>query len=154
VVTSPWVLEVRAPHPRRRGFTRVTGPEQWGQVGTARKMIADCSHPSDVLVVSAEHPADVDAAELRNSTPGAAAAGGTHWVMGGVFHEPRPPAFQDQVHQAGRLLLLTGDLQAYWSSVRNGATASFAELFPDGAWAAWVPLLLHLYPNGVGTRPV
>jgi len=51
-------------------------------------------------------------------------------------------------------LLLTGDLQAYWSGVRSGATASFAELFPDGAWAAWVPLLLHLYPDGVGTRPV
>jgi len=33
------------------------------------------------------------------------------------------------------------------------ATTSFAELFPDGAWAAWVPLLLHLYPDGVGTRP-
>jgi len=67
-----------------------------------------------------------------------------------VFHQPHPPAFHDQVHQAGRLLLLTGDLQAYWSGVRTGATTSFAELFPDGAWAAWVPLLLHLYPDGVG----
>jgi len=154
VVTSPWVLEARAPRPRRRGFTRVTRPEQWGRVRTARNMAADCSLPSEVLVISAEHPADVDAAGLRNSTPGAAAAGGTHWVMGAVFHEPHPPAFHDQVHQAGRLLLLTGDLQAYWLGVRTGATASFAELFPDGAWAAWVPLLLHLYPDGVGTRPV
>jgi len=32
-------------------------------------MAADCSDPSDVLVISAEHPADVDAAGLRNSTP-------------------------------------------------------------------------------------
>ncbi len=95
-------------------------PEQWGRVRTARNMAADCSLPSEVLVISAEHPADVDAAGLRNSTPGAAAAGGTHWVMGGVFHEPHPPAFHDQVHQAGRLLLLTGDLQAYWSGVRTG----------------------------------
>jgi len=100
-------------------------------------------------VISAEHPAEVDAAGLRNSTPGAAAAGGTHWVMGGVFHQPHPLAFHDQVHQAGRLLLLTGDLQAYWSGVRTGATTSFAQLFPDGAWAAWVPLLLHLDPDGV-----
>jgi len=151
---TTWVLEARAPRPRRRGFTRVRRPEQWGRVRTARNMAADCSDPSEVLVISAEHPADVDAAGLRNSTPGAAAAGGTHWVMGGVFHEPHPPAFHDQVHQAGRLLLLTGDLQAYWSGVRTGATASFAELVPDGAWAAWVPLLLHLYPDGVGTRPV
>jgi len=154
VVTSPWVLEARAPRPQRRGFTRVRRPEQWGRVRTARNMAADCGDPSEVLVISAEHPADVDAAGLRNSTPGAAAAGGTHWVMGGVFHELHPPAFRDQVHQAGRLLLLTGDLQAYWSGVRTGATTSFAELFPHGAWAAWVPLLLHLYPDGVGTRPV
>jgi len=155
VVTSPWVLEVRAPQPSRRGFTRVTGPEQWGQVGTASKLVADCSEASDVLVISAEHPAEGDAAGLRNCILGAAAAGGAHWVMGGVFHEPRPQAFQDQVHQAGRLLL-TGDLQAYWSGVRTGASASFAELFPDGAWAAWVPLLLHLpqrhrNPTGLST---
>ncbi len=77
--------------------------------------------------------AEVDAAGLRNSTPGAAAAGGTHWVMGGVVHEPRPPAFHDQVHQAGRLLLLTGDLPAYCSGVRTGAATNFALLFPDGA---------------------
>ena len=154
MVTSPWVLEARAPRSRRRGFTRVRRPEQWGRVRTARNMAADCSNPLEVLVISAEHPAEVDAAGLRNSTPGAAAAGGTHWVMGGVFHQPHLAAFHDQVHQAGRLLLLTGDLQAYWSGVRSGATTSFAELFPDGAWAAWVPLLLHLYPDGVGTRPV
>jgi len=92
VVTSPWVLEARAPRPRRRGFTRVRRPEQWGRVRTARNMAADCGDPSEVLVISAEHPAEVDAAGLRNSTPGAAAAGGTHWVMGGVFHEPHPPA--------------------------------------------------------------
>jgi len=49
-------------------------------------MVADCSNPSNVLVISAEHPTDVDAAGLRNSTPGAAAAGGTHWVLGGVVH--------------------------------------------------------------------
>ncbi len=126
VVTSPWVLEVRAPRPRRRGFTRVRRPEQWGRERTTRSMVADCSDPSDLLVVSAEHPADVDAAGLRISTPGAAVAGGAHWVMGGVFHEPRPSALHDQVHQAGRLLLLTGDVQAYWSGVRTGATAGFA----------------------------
>jgi len=55
-------------------------------VRTARNMVADCSLPSEVLIVSAEHPADVDAAGLRNSTPGAAAAGGTYWVLGGVVH--------------------------------------------------------------------
>ncbi len=119
-------------------------------------MAADCSDPSDVLVISAEHPADVDAAGLRHSTPGAAAAGGTHWVMGGVFHEPHPPAFHDQVHQAGRLLLLTGDLQAYWSGVRTGATTSFAELFPDGVGGVGAAAAPPLYrrrrdPTGLTT---
>ena len=59
VVTSPWVLEVRAPRPRRRGFGRVRRPEQCGGVRTARNMAADCSLPSEVLVISAEHPTGV-----------------------------------------------------------------------------------------------
>ena len=60
VVASPWVLEARASRPRRLGFTRVTRPEQWGRVRTARNMAADCSLPSKVLVISAEHPAEVE----------------------------------------------------------------------------------------------
>lgn len=153
VVTSPWVLEVRAPRPRRRGFTRVTDPQQWGRVRTARKMVADYSDPWDVLVISADRPAAVDADGLRNLTPGAAEAGGAHWVIGSPFHGPAAQAFHDQVHQAGRLLLLTGDLQAHWTATHTGDAAGFAELFPGGTWAAWLPLLAHVYDDGVGTRP-
>ena len=153
VVTSPWVLEVRAPRPRRRGFTHVTNPQQWERVRTARKMIADYTDPWDVIVVSARQPGRVDADALRSLTPGAADTGDVHWVIGSPFDGPDAQAFHDQVHQAGRLLLLTGDLQAYWSSAHAGTTASFAQLFGTGTWAAWLPLLVHRYDDGTGTRP-
>jgi len=57
------------------------------------------------------------------------------------------------VHAAGRLLLLTGDLATYSSARRAGSTATFKQLFPDGSWAAWVPLSVHLYDGCAGTRP-
>lgn len=153
VVTSPWVLEVRAPRPRRRGFTRVTRPEHWSRVRAAEQMVADYSDPWDVLVVSAERPEEVDADGLRNLLPAAAEAGDVHWQIGGVFRGSTAQAFHDQVHRAGRLLLLTGDLHAHWSGVGGGHPASFDEMFPGGAWAAWLPLLVHLYDDGAGTRP-
>lgn len=154
VVTSPWVLEVRARRPRWRGFTRVRRAEHWSRVRTAKQMVADYSDPWDVLVVSAKRLSEVDADGLRNLVPGAASAGGVHWQIGSVFQGPTAQAFHDQVHRVGRLLLLTGDLQAHWSAVHAGRRASFSEMFPDGAWAAWLPLLVHLYDDGVGTRPV
>ncbi len=36
---------------------------------------------------------------------------------------------------------------------RAGSPATFKQLFPGGCWAAWVPLSLHLYDDGAGTRP-
>lgn len=74
---------------------------------------------------------------LRNLAPGAEAAGDTHWAITSPFSGPTAVAFHDEVHRTGRLLLLTGDLHAHWSAVAAGAEASFAQLFPDGAWAAW-----------------
>ena len=156
VVLSPWVLEVRAQDPELFGFTHVTGPEQWPQVGTARQVVADFTDPWDMLVIHADRPDDVDADGLRTLEPGAAQAGGVHWYFGGIFRGPTAQAFHDHARQAGRMLLLTGDLAAYWSTAPTSPSPveiSFDQLFPTGAWAASVPLLAHLYEDGVGTRP-
>ncbi len=71
------------------------------------------------------------------------------WWTRTVFGGPTAQAFHDQVHAAGRLLLLTGDLAAY-SSARLPCVE---DLFQGGSWAAWVPLSVHLYDDGAGTRP-
>jgi hypothetical protein len=42
--------------------------------------------------------------------------------MGSVFRGPTAQAFHDQVHRAGRLLLLLGDLHAHWSAAEAGGT--------------------------------
>lgn len=153
VVLSPWVLEVRADPPELFGFTRVTSPEQWSQVGTAHLVAADFTDPWDMLLISAERPDDVDADGLREMRPGAADAGDVHWYVGSAFQGPTTSTFYDQAHLTGRVLVLTGDLRAYWSAAAVGAAVSFPELFPSGTWAAWVPLLARLYDDGVGTRP-
>lgn len=156
VVLSPWVLEVRAQEPELFGFTHVTGPEQWPQVGTARQVVADFTDLWDMLVISTDRSDEVDADGLRTLAPGAAQAGGVRWYFGGIFRGATAQAFHDQAHRAGRVLLLTGDLAAYWSAstaAPSMAEVSFDQLFPTGAWAAWVPLLAHLYDDGVGTRP-
>ena len=74
VVLSPWVLKVRAQEPELFGFTRVTGPEQWPQVGAAAQVVADFTDPWDMLVISADRPGDVDADGLHALEPGAAGA--------------------------------------------------------------------------------
>ena len=160
VVLSPCVLEVRAQEPELFGFTHVTSPQQWPQVGTARQVVADFTDPWEILVISADRPDDVDADGLRTLEPGAAQAGDVHWYFCGIFRGPTAQAFHDQAHRAGRVLLLTGDLAAYWSAAASLPAAAsstvevgFDQLFPTGAWAAWVPLLAHLYDDGVGTRP-
>lgn len=157
VVLSPWVLEVRADPPELFGFTRVTAPEQWSQVGTARLVVADFPESWDMLLISAERPDDVDPVGLRDRRPGAADAGDVHWCIPGLFRGSAVQAFHDQAGTAGRVLVLTGDLRAYWSKAATadagGDAVTFPELFPSGAWAAWVPLLARLYDDGVGTRP-
>ena len=155
VVLSPWVLKVRAQEPELFGFTRVTGPEQWPQVGAAAQVVADFTDPWDMLVISADRPGDVDADGLRALEPGAAGAGDVHWYFGGTFRGPTAHTFHERAHFAGRVLLLTGDLAAYWSAAAgpSPAVVGFDQMFPSGAWAAWVPLLAHLVDDGVGTRP-
>jgi len=76
------------------------------------------------------------------------------WSVGTVFGGPIAQAFQDRVHAAGRLLLLTGDLAAYSSAHRAGLPSAFEELFPDGTplGTAWVSLLVHLHDDGDGIR--
>ena len=66
---------------------------------------------------------------------------------------PTAQAFHSRVHASGRLLLLAGGLAAYSSARRAGLPATFKELFSGGSWAAWVPLVVHLYDDGAGTRP-
>ncbi len=82
-----------------------------------------------------------------------AQVGECKWLTGTVFGGPTAQAFHSQVHAVGRLLLLTGDLAAYSSARRAGSPATFKQLFPGGSWAAWVPLSVHLYDDGAGTRP-
>lgn len=154
VVTSSWVLEVREHQPELAGFTLITAPGQWAQAATAPQVIADYPEPEDLMVIAADQPLDVDAHALRYLLPGAREPGGVRWVTGSMFHGPDADTFHDQVHQAGRVLLLTGDLHARWAAAQAGRTPSFDELFPGGTWAAWLPLLPHLYPDGVGTRPM
>lgn len=154
VVASEWVLEARERHPDLAGFTRVTAPERWPQVGTARGVIADYPNPDDVMVIGADRPAEVDADGLRHVVLGSWAAGGVRWVTGGMFAGPAAQTFHDRVHEAGRVLLLTGDLRTWWAATHTAETLSFDQLFPGGTWAAWVPLLTHLYDTGVGTRPL
>jgi len=154
VVTSSWVLTARESQPELAGFTLVTAPDQWAQVTTAAEVIADYPDPDDLMVIAADQPLDVDAHALRHMLPAAWEPGGVRWVTGSMFHGPDADTFHDQVHQAGRVLLLTGDLHARWAAAQTGHTPSFDELFPEGTWAAWLRLLPHLYPDGVGTRPV
>lgn len=153
VVTSPWALQVRAPDPRQLGFRLVLHPEQWAQVGAAYNVVADFQEPGELLVVHAERPPEVDADALLNLEPDAERAGDVHWCIGSTFRGPDAQAFHRHAHRSGRLLLLTGDLASYWTAARNGSTVGFTDLFPTGTWAAWVPLLAHLYSDGVGTHP-
>ncbi len=153
ILTNPWVLEAREPRPRRLGFTRITRPHQWTRPRTAPRLIADYRRCDDLSVIHADHPTDVNADALRDLTPGCRTPGGVRWTMGSMFRGSTADTFHRQVHQRGQLLLLTGDLNAYWDATNTGTTATFNQLFPDGTWAAWVPLLTHLYPDGVGTRP-
>ncbi len=75
------------------------------------------------------------------------------WCIGSPFSGPTVQRFHDLVHREGQLLLLTGDLRAYWSAHYDGEALTFPELFPKGwCWAAWAPLRVHLYEDGVGTR--
>ncbi len=153
VVTSPWVLELRAENPADLGFRLVLHPGQWPQVRAARGMVADFRKPGELLVVHAERTWEIDADALLDRRPDAQRAGGVHWCIGSIFRGPDVQAFHEQVHREGRLLLLTGDLTTYWSTTRDGPAAGFAGLFPTGTWAAWVPLCTHLYADGVGTHP-
>jgi len=154
VVMSPWVLTTRVARPRHRGFTRVTSPARWSRVRQARDIVADYPDPWDLLVISAPRPDTVDGDGLRRLDPAAYnSGGGVQWLTGTVFGGPTAQAFHDRVHAAGRLLLLTGDLAAYSSARRAGSPATFKQLFPGGSWAAWVPLSVHLYDDGAGTRP-
>ena len=140
VVLSPWVLEVRAQEPELFGFTRVTGPEQWPQVvGAARQVVADFTDPWDMLVINADRPSDVDADALRRLKAGAARAGDVHWYFGGTLRGPAAQAFHDQAHRAGRVLVLTVDLAAYWSAASSRVDVSFDQLFPTGAWRRGCP---------------
>ena len=77
------------------------------------------------------------------------------WYFGGIFRGATAQAFHDQAHRVGRVLLLTGDLAAYWSAAAgpSPAVVGFDQMIPRGAWAAWVPLPAHLYDDGVGTPP-
>ncbi len=154
VVMSPWVLTTRVARPRRRGFTRVTSPARWSRVRQARDIVADYPDPWDLLVISAPRPDTVDGDGLRRLDPAAYnSGGGVQWLTGTVFGGPTAQDFHDRVHAAGRLLLLTGDLAAYSSARRAGSPLTFKQLFPGGSWAAWVPLSVHLYDDGAGTRP-
>lgn len=152
LVLSPWVLEVRAQPPELFGFRHLSTAEQWPDAGPAHLVAADFPDPWDVLLISAERPDEVDPDGLRAMEPGAADAGEVHWYVGSPFRGETAQAFHDQAHRAGRILVLTGDLRAHWSSA-GGIAVSFAELFPAGAWAAWVPLLARPYDDGVSTRP-
>jgi hypothetical protein len=154
VVMNRWVLAVPVPRPRRRGLTRVTRPSQWPSVRAARRIIVDYPDPWDVLVVGAQQPDTVDGDARRNLTPGGwSSGGGVDWCITTAFRGPTAQAFHDLVHRADRLLLRTGDLATYWSARRAGTIPTFEQLFPDGCWAVWAPLQVHLYDDGVGTRP-
>ena len=151
VVTSPWILQVRAPRPRRRGFTRVGRSQGWAGVRTARKLVAEYSDPTDLMVYSGQHQRDFD--PMTPVDPFAFNRSEGQWAIGANFFGPDASLFHDHVHRHGQLMLLTGDLQAYWSAHAAGELPSFEQLFPGGTWAAWLPLVVHLYDDGVGTRP-
>ena len=74
------------------------------------------------------------------------------WV-GSQFARPCSPEFFDSVHTRGSVIVTTGDLAVRAAAERDGRAAGFRELFPPGSYAAVVPLLVHVYPAGVGTRP-
>jgi len=153
-VVSSWVLTARVSRLRRLGFTRVTSSAGWSRVREARSVVADYPDPWDLLVVGAPKPDTVDGDGLRQMDPAAySSGGGVQWWTGTVFGGPTVQAFHDRVHAAGRLLLLTGDFAAYSSARHAGSPATFKELFSGGSWAAWVPLSVHLYDDGAGTRP-
>jgi len=104
-------------------------------------------------VVGAPEPDNRRGDGLRRLDPAAYSSGGGVQVVN--RHRLRR-ADRSGLPQPGarrRLLLLTGDLAAYSSARRAGSPATFKQLFPGGSWAAWVPLSVHLYDDGAGTRP-
>ena len=158
VVMSPWLLEAREPRPARRGFTRlrlrqVTGRRPWHGVGTAKGIVVDYPHPGEMLVVAARHPDRVDGDALRNLQPDTTGAG-IKWLIPTVFPGPSASSFHHLAHEHGRVLLLTGDLPAYHAAARDSGGAPPADqVWAQGCWAAWAPLSVRLYHDGVGTRP-
>lgn len=158
VVMSPWLLEAREPRPARRGFTRlrlrqITSPRPWQGVGTAKGVVVDYPHSGDMLVVAARRPDLVDGDVLRDLQPDTTGAG-VKWSIPTIFPGPSASSFHNLAHEHGRVLLLTGDLSAHHAALRNNGGAPPADqVWAQGCWAAWAPLTVRLYQDGVGTRP-
>jgi hypothetical protein len=156
LVMSPWVLTARESRPTRCGFRHIPRPSSWPKVKPGRAgLVIDFRTTNGPMFSRADDPSAVDYNAIRNMEPGRYESGAVRWTIP-VFTQPGQRDISEvfeQAHDSGRVWLLTGELPVYWAAARSGARPSFDQLFPDGTWAASVPLSTHLFTDGVGTRP-
>ena len=160
-----WRALRRSLHPRvgPRGFRRVADPHGWAGVGRADStLVMELRDPRAAMLVCAQQPHAVNADALLNLEPGAE-DGGVHWNYPATVDAMAAgaPEALEQAHRRGWVWLLSGNVPGWWQAVEalpepDQATRmpeiEFTDMFPEGAWAASVPLLAHLDEHGVGTR--
>lgn len=121
---------------------------------TRQSVYADFSDPGYVWVYRTDNP---DHESLhRNYSDGAEDWGrisAVDWWIASHFARACSAEVLDSVHARGSVIMMTGDLAARAAAEQERRAAGFWELFLPGSYAAVVPLLLHVYPAGVGTPP-
>jgi hypothetical protein len=153
LVVSQWVLDVRLASCPTPGFRRVVDERSWAKLRTLQSVYADFSDPGYVWVYRTDNP---DHESLHRDYSGGDdwdRMSAVDWWVASGFAKPCSPEFFDSVHTRASVILTTGDLAVRWAAEQDGRAAGFRELFPPGSYAAVVPLLVHVYPAGVGTRP-
>jgi hypothetical protein len=64
-------------------------------------------------------------------------------VLEAVFPDPHPRVWSDLAHQQRRILLLAGEIPF--------TAAPTIQALKVSSWIAWAPLVVRLYPEGIGT---
>ena len=98
-----------------------------------------------VFKAAAHEQLPVDAWGLIRPTV-ATRPGGPDWEVTAQLDTPGPDAqrhlerFQEEVDEHGQVLLITGDLAAYWAQALAGAEPTLEDVATGSDWVAWVPL--------------
>lgn len=155
-----WTLVAHLADPTRAGFCHLAPGRSWAGAGpAARGVVLDLHHAGSPLLLGADRPAEVDVAALQDLTPDARDRGGVRWMipLGLVPDAPGTAQAIEAAHRTGEMWVITGEVPLWWQTQREQPDRipdlAAGVLFPEGSWAAVVPLLAQPDEHGVGTRP-